>query len=651
MPFAHENRGRRVYRFLESVVSRIPRLTRRSWTLIGASVVIVFICFLAGSWYGQRQAAKNGPGARKILYYVDPMNPAHTSPEPGLAPCGMKMEPVYADEVGDYPDSSLAPGTVRVTPRKQQLIGVRLAMVEKAPFTHTLRALGRVVVDERRIYRLNSSTDGWIREVGNNSTGSVVKKDEILATFYSPEFLGSQQAYIYSLGALDRFQASGQEPSSQIEGTKRSIQQYVDSLHNLGMSDLQIRELEKTRRYTEKILMVAPVTSFVLARNVSPGQRYTASTEWYRLADLSRVWVLVDLYENEADFIRPGESVRISHPYQKKVMQGVVSDVLPQFDPTSRTLKVRLEVNNPDFALRPDMFMDVDFPVTKPETISVPADAVLDSGLRQTVFVDRGEGFFEPRSVETGWRLGGRVQILKGLQPGEKIVVSGNFLIDSESRMKLAAAGLVGDIGTDIVCSKLVDERQAGAEGRTSQHQGKAYFFCSEACKQQFDQDQGKYLGPASPSPPEACCPPAPLPAAAPVSPAVSAPVVETPPAGWQPPVIPPVPPMPMASPPAAGAPVIKHPPAADMPVVVHPPAGSGPPPPLNVPGVSSPPLSLQPPGSLGPTTAGAATPGQGKQEQTRHEGAHQQHSAPKPSSPPGAASAGKPGPADQCHD
>ncbi len=136
-----------------------------------------------------------------------------------------------------------------------------------------------------------------------------------------------------------------------------------------------------------------------------------------------------------------------------------------------------------------------------PETLSIPADAILDSGLRKTVFVDRGEGFFEPRVVETGWRLGDRVQILKGLVPGDKIVVSGNFLIDSESRMKLAAAGLRGDIGSDVVCGKLVDERQAAAAGRSGRHQGKSYFFCSEACQQQFQQDPGQYVGPAPAGP------------------------------------------------------------------------------------------------------------------------------------------------------
>ena len=508
MPFPRLIQGLQQSRLVESILSRKPHLTRRFWALVCAAVLFLLVGFLAGSHYDKRQSAKAGSG-RTVIYYLDPMNPAHTSPVPGLAPCGMKLEPVYADEVGDYPDSSLAPGTVRVTPRKQQLIGVRVATVEKAPFTYTFKALGKVAVDETRIYRMNAAIDGWIREVGNNSTGSVVQKDETLGVFYSPEFLSAQQAYIYAMSALDRFQANDKEPPSQLQISRANIQQYIDTLRNLGMSDLQIKELGKSRQYTESIRMVAPATSFILARNISPGQRFTSGTEWYRLADLSRIWVLVDLYENEADYIRPGDTVRVSQPYQKKVGQGVVSKVLPQFDPASRTLKVRLEVDNPDFALRPDMFMDVDFPVSRPETLSIPADAILDSGLRKTVFVERGEGFFEPRAVETGWRLGDQVEIIRGLVPGDKIVVSGNFLIDSESRMKLAAAGLRGDIGNDVVCGKLVDERKAASEGQSFQYQGKSYFFCSEVCQQQFQQDPKHYVGPTSTAPTAVCPGPA----------------------------------------------------------------------------------------------------------------------------------------------
>ena len=185
------------------------------------------------------------------------------------------------------------------------------------------------------------------------------------------------------------------------------------------------------------------------------------------MADLSRVWILADLFENESQYIKPGARVQVTLPHQRKTFQATVSKILPQFDAASRTLKVRLETDNPGFVLRPDMFVDVELPISLPPAISVPADAVLDSGLRKTVFVDRGNGFFEPEKVETGWRIGDRVEIVKGLQPGERIVVSGNFLIDSESRLELAAAGMYGTLSKDPVCGMEADEkRQRHPEGR-----------------------------------------------------------------------------------------------------------------------------------------------------------------------------------------
>ena len=230
-------------RVSEFLTYSIDNLGRRKLLVAGAVLLFCAVLFLAGAWFGKgRGAGTAGPGARKILYYVDPMNPAHTSPEPGLAPCGMKLEPVYADGDGKGRDPSLPPGAVKLTSQRQQLLGVRVATVEQAPFTYNLRALGKVAVDERLIYRLNAAVEGWIREAGDNSTGSVVKKDETLAIIYSPEFLAPVQAYLYMLSSLDRFQASGKETPAQIEITRLNVQQYIESLRNLGMSDLQIRE-------------------------------------------------------------------------------------------------------------------------------------------------------------------------------------------------------------------------------------------------------------------------------------------------------------------------------------------------------------------------------------------------------------------------
>jgi multidrug efflux pump subunit AcrA (membrane-fusion protein)/YHS domain-containing protein len=181
-------------------------------------------------------------------------------------------------------------------------------------------------------------------------------------------------------------------------------------------------------------------------------------------------------------------------PFQKKIYQATVSQVLPVFDASTRTLKVRLETDNPGFTLRPDMFVDVEFPVKLPAAITVPVDAVLDSGLTKTVFIDHGNGFFEPRDVETGWRFGNWVEIARGLKPGERIVISGNFLIDSESRMELAAAGMYGTLSKDPVCGLQVSVTKAERSGRKFTYRGKAYYFSSDECKHQFEKNPEHYV-------------------------------------------------------------------------------------------------------------------------------------------------------------
>jgi membrane fusion protein, copper/silver efflux system len=457
--------------------------------------LVILAAFLAGSWVGSRSTGHPGTASgRRILHYVDPMNPAHTSATPGLAPCGMKMEPVYADGEGqEAPPANLPPGAVKVTSRKQQLIGMRLGVVEKAPFTYTLRALGRVVVDETRIYRLNAFVDGWVLKVFNNSTGSLVMKDEPLASFYSRDFITAEQAYFYALGTLDRLKQGDQLIENQIITTSAQIRGAEENLENLGMSKVQIKELGRTRRLTQDIFLSAPVTSFVLNRNITPGQKFSRNEDLYKLADLSHVWVIADLYDNEAKYALPGTKVRVIPPKENQPLWARVSDILPQIDPVTRTYKVRLEVDNLDYILRPDMFVNLEFPVTLPAAVTVPADAILDTGLKKTVWVDRGNGYFEPREVTIGWRFADRVEIVKGLDPGEKIIISGNFFIDSESRMRLAAAGMFGEVTKDPVCGLNVDESKAKAADLLSQFKDQTYYFCSEGCKQHFEKSPDRF--------------------------------------------------------------------------------------------------------------------------------------------------------------
>ena len=447
---------------------------------------LVTASFFAGNWYQKNRVMGSGTqGARKVLYYVDPMNPGIKYDKPGVAPCGMPREPVYAG--GSPAPSGMPPGTVNVSAEQQQLTGVKVATVEKAPYSHTMRVLGRVVIDETRLYRINSATDGWVKRVLPVTTGSLVGKDELLATFYSPEFFPAIRAYLYGLRSLDRFESGGKETQGQIDLTNANIDNYRISLSNLGMSDHQLDEIMRSHQSPDEIEIRAPDKGFVIARNLSLGQRFEKGTELYRIADMSHVWVLADIFENESAYFRPGLIAQVILPTQKKSFRARVSSTLPQFDANSRTLKIRLELDNPGFLLRPDMFVDVELPLSFSPAITVPMDAVRYSGLKKTIFIDRGNGFFEPRDVETGWRFGDRIEIVRGLMPGERIVVSGNFLIDSESRWRAADAKVYGTAQKDPVCGMDVEKDTAKAAGRTSEYKGKTYYFCSEGCKKRFN--------------------------------------------------------------------------------------------------------------------------------------------------------------------
>ncbi|MBI5589720.1 MAG: efflux RND transporter periplasmic adaptor subunit [Deltaproteobacteria bacterium] len=412
-----------------------------------------FLCLLiAGSMlaaysYGHRQVENTDSVQRKLLCYIDPMNPANRSETPGIAPCGMPMEPVYADEgpAGQANENNLAglpPGTIHIHPDKQQLIGVKTGIVEKAAWHHTVRVMGRIAPDEDRFYRLNASTELWIRKIFGPTSGSQVKKNDRLLAYYSTNFLSAAASYTYALDTLDRQRATGMKNPDQDTATNLQVRQAVESLQNIGVSDRQIEEMAKTRNIGDLVEVRSPTDGIILARTATLGMWVGPGTELYRIADLSHVWIFADIFENEAALFTPGKPVRVIQPAMHKSFTAIVSSVLPLFDPATKTLKIRLEADNPGYSLRPDMLVDVEFPITLSPMITVPLDAILDSGLKKTVFIDIGNGFFEPRHIETGRSLGERVEILQGLTPGEKIVVSGKFLIDSEARMQQPDAGM-----------------------------------------------------------------------------------------------------------------------------------------------------------------------------------------------------------------
>jgi Cu(I)/Ag(I) efflux system membrane fusion protein len=320
-----------------------------------------------------------------------------------------------------------------------------------------------------------------------------------LLAFYAPDLLAAQQSYLFALGTEERFREArdGDEeaaPPSRTYG-KSNLQVARDTLRNMGMEPWQIEQIGRTRAFEYNVVLTSPVNGFVLARNVSPDMRFERGQELFRIADLGRIWILADVFENEVQYFRPGTVAQANLRAGGKSFTAVMSEVPPVFDQATRTMKLRLTANNPGMMLRPDMFVDVELPIKLPESITVPVDAVLDSGVSKRVFVDRGSHQFEARTVETGWRYGDRVQILSGVNEGERIVVSGMFLVDSETRLQTPAAVQVAHVIKDVVCGMSMDEGRAQALGHKLEVHDRTLYFCSEKCKQQFERSPQKYLG------------------------------------------------------------------------------------------------------------------------------------------------------------
>ena len=388
-----------------------------------------------------------------------------------------------------------------MSPEKQQLIGVRTAAAEKRAALHTIRAPGRVTADQNRVYRLNVSTDVWIRKLYPPTPGSMVRKNDPLLEFYTPNFYSAAAAYMYALNTRDRTMNADPNNTAQLGALNYQMRQAIESLQNLGVSDPEIKQMERTRQAPDLVTLRSPTDGYILTRTVELGQWAGSSTELYRIADLAHVWVFADVFDSDAAFIRRGQSATVL--YQGRTFDASMSDILPQFDPATRRLKARFELDNPGYVFRPDVFVDVEIQVRLPEAVIVPVEAVVDSGLKKAVYVERADSVFEPRQVQTGLRFGESIVVSNGLEAGERIVVSGNFLLDSESRMKIAAgqsgpgqvraATVAGRMVKDPVCGMDVDPTAATAN--KLDYGRRVYYFCSSACKEKFEQSPGSYTG------------------------------------------------------------------------------------------------------------------------------------------------------------
>jgi Cu(I)/Ag(I) efflux system membrane fusion protein len=378
-----------------------------------------------GRWYSTRAATKSV--IRKPIYYLDAMHPWYRSDRPGIAPdCGMKLVPVYADgtqgSADDTPSAS----------EQQQSVGVRYENAAFSTAQDSLRAVGRVTADESRITRIQSRTDGWIDTVLADYTGKYIAKGDPLLTFYSPELLGSEQEFLLALKAQQTMQASSMADSAAnshalVEASRRRLEL-------LKMTPGQIDEVERTEKALPSITLFSPASGYIMARNAFPSQRITPETELYTLADLSHVWVIADVFEADASRVHLDQPARISFAGGGSV-NAKVSFIQPQADPATHTLKVRFAVPNAG-QLKPDMYADIDFESGGARRLMVPAEAVLDAGTSKTMFFDKDEGRFEQRQVETGERIGDRVEIVSGLRPGERYAASGVFLLNSDAQIK-----------------------------------------------------------------------------------------------------------------------------------------------------------------------------------------------------------------------
>jgi len=391
---------------------------------------LLTLAFLTASPFTSQPARASdatAPGERVILYYRNPMGLPDTSPEPKKDSMGMDYIPVYADEQGDDV------GTVRVSPARLQSLGVRTAPVEFRVLDAALRAVGRIELDERRIHDVSPRFEGWIERLHVNATGDPVRRGQPLFTVYSPELASARQ----ELAIAERLASSaGADPVAQ-QGAQRLADAARARLRNW-----QAPGKGNSGAGGNRVVFSAPADGIVLEKAAVEGMRFTPGMALYRIADLSSVWVLADVYEQDLARIAPGQPARIGiDAYPGQYFDALITYIYPTLNTATRTAQVRLELANPDGMLRPGMFAHVDV-LTGGDAprLSAPDSAIIDDGQRRIVLVAEGEGRFRPQLVKTGLRSRDHVEILSGLEGDERVVVSANFLIDAESNLQAALA-------------------------------------------------------------------------------------------------------------------------------------------------------------------------------------------------------------------
>jgi len=391
-------------------------------------------------------AAKPSGGARKILFYRNPMNPNVTSQTPAKDEMGMDYVPVYEDETagggagGNPPEGYAA---VQVGMERAQMAGIQSATAVREAISRPVRAVGLVVADERRVARIQAKIDGWIEKLYTNFTGQLVTKGQPLLEIYSPDLVASQREYLLSKAGVDRLKDSPyQDAREMASGLAQAAR---TRLKLFDVPESFIEELERTGNVRRTVTLNAPVSGYVTGKEIFEGTRVSPGMDLLTVTDLSHVWIDADLYEYEAQSVRVGQTAVLdteADPGRK--MKGRVAYIYPTISPETRTLKVRFDFPNPGLRLKPQMYANVSLDLHSVTGVVVPDSALIETGVRVIAFVDAGDGSFEPREVKVGVRGDGKAQILSGVKAGEKVAVGANFLLDSESKLRAALNKMTG---------------------------------------------------------------------------------------------------------------------------------------------------------------------------------------------------------------
>ena len=383
---------------------------------------------------------------RKIKYWVSPMDPGYVRDKPGKAPCGMDMVPVY-EEGGEAAASG---GAISVSPETIQSMGVRTAKVEVRSLSRDTLTVGLVTLNERGLTVINTKVSGWVERLYVNATGDPVRKGQTLLSIYSPELVSTQDEYLMALKHLKAMEKS--PVKDVVDGARRLAEASRRRLLLFDITPAQIADLETTGKARKNLSLVSPANGIVMKRMVTQGTYVQAGMPLLEVADLSTIWVDADVYQYELPWIKVGHPVEMTLDYLPgETFPGKIDYVYPYFKEATRTARVRLRFPNPNLKLKPDMFASVKIksPVAH-QAVVVPLEAVLDTGLKQHVFIALGQGRFEPREVKLGvygddnhYR-----EVISGLKGGEEIVTSAQFLLDSESRFREAIQMMLTPPGT-----------------------------------------------------------------------------------------------------------------------------------------------------------------------------------------------------------